>query len=168
MPTETLFRSIELFFHYPSAESLDDLKAICLENRPMHVLLKLQYKINKTDSLYFNYLELYDFKSEYANMLVEKFEGTVAKLVIAYGICRNFTTNGVKESVKHMEETANSIITLIRKQRKDVPNLLTSEIIHRHLDKITVPGCFNEAVTDWVDHYNYGISCPHKATVSVC
>ena len=101
-------------------------------------------------------------------MLMKQFEGIVAKLVIAHGICRNFTANGNGETAKHVSEVAISTINLIRKQRKEVPNLLTPDIVLHHLSTLRVPHCFDKAAKDWVKNYDYAVVCTHKATVSLC
>ena len=166
MPTHTLFRSIELFFHHPSKSSLDNMKAICNQNRIMKILLDFQYHLNKTDSVYMKYLRLFDFRSEHANILVKKFEGTVAKLVIAHGACRAFLANDMSESVKHMKETALSLITSIRNQRKEAPNMLTPEIIIHHLSDLSVSDCFDKQIAGLVESYDTYLLCPEKVTVS--
>ena len=98
---------------------------------------------------------------------MKQFEGIVAKLVIAHGICRNFTTNGSSGTAKHVSEVAISTINLIRKQRKEVPNLLTPDIILHHLSTVNVPHCFDKAANDWIKNYDYAVVCSHKATVSL-
>lgn len=165
MPTHTLFRSIEIFFHNQSETSLTDMKQICVQNHPLSVLLNFQYKLEKEDSTYYKHLKLFNFKSEYANLFVKKFEGVVSKLMFSYAFCQVFLTNNTIQSVKHMEQATESVLTLIWKQRKEVPNMIPPESIRRHIIESNAEKCSEEAQF-LVDKCDIELYCPVPAGVS--
>ena len=174
MPTHVLFRSIEIFFRHPSEKSLADAKAVCSHNHPLNILLRFEYKLNKTDSIYYKsdsiyyeYLKLFNFKSEYANLLVKQFERIVNKLIFAYGFCYTFVMNNTTHSIKHMGETARSVLTLIREQRKEVPNKLTPDIISRYVSELVMMKCSAEAPHTLNNNYQKPLICASHDLVIV-
>lgn len=166
MPTYALSCFIEHFFHYPSERTLADVKRICNQNHPLEILIKFKFQLNRNDSTYYKHLRLFDFKSQYANLLMEKFEAIVAQLIMAHGICRSFSTNSIEKVTLNVEQIASSIIRMIREQRKEVPNMLTPKMILRHLSGIDKPECFEEEALPWEKKYNTKVLCPGTAAVS--
>lgn len=164
--TELLFHTIELFVQYQSKSFLDDLKKVCNKYNPTNILLNFQHKLNKTDSIYFKYVKLLDFKSEYANLIMRNFEKNVVKLVFSHAVCRTLSTTNPENTLKNMSETAASVIMLIRDQRREVPNMLTPKIIHHHIRKLAMPECFAEAAENFVENIEMSITCPDTMSVS--
>ena len=165
MPTYALFNSIDLFFRHPSKSSFNDMKTICNQNHPMKILLSFQYKLNKTDSTYYKHLKLFDFKSDFANLLKKKFEGVLSKLMFCYLCCQAISTKNTGDPMKHMEETANSILTLIREQRREVPNMLTPEIIIHHLHGLITENYYAD-VAYFLNECKIERNCSSPAAVS--
>ena len=93
---------------------------------------------------------------------MENIDTTIAKLLFSYEVCHAFSTNSNEGSTEHVEKTAHSIINLIREQRKEVPNLLTGEHVHQHLQILSIPKCETTAQhpkTAWIpDYRNISVS----------
>lgn len=143
------------------------MKWLCYLHNPLSMLMYLRDELNGENSIYYEYLEIFNFKSKYANLLMKRFQGNVIKLVILYGLCPNLVTGKTKEITKDVEDIATSILTLIQEQRKEVPNMLTSETIIKHFSDFKMPTCFSEETADFINYLDINIICSHKEDVSI-
>ena len=72
---------------------------------------------------------------------MKELQNTVAKLVVFCRLCRVFVTYDSTRFIEDIKEKAHSIMELIHKQRKEVPNLLNSKIIYKHIMNLSIPYC---------------------------
>ena len=166
MPTHALCHAIELYTHHQTESFLRDMEKQCEKHPPFSILLQLKLQLDRPDSIYYKYLELANFNSDPANMFMKEFEGIVIELMLFHGVCQSFFHNNTDYSTDHIRNETETILTLIQKQRKEVPNLLTSEIIIRHLSGIRMTKCYEEIAVPSLQIYEPVIDCPENAVVS--
>lgn len=139
------------------------MKKICEKYPPLDILLSFRSELDKPKSIYYKYLDLANFKSEPANFVMKKFEGIATKLMLFHEICRNFSMPSIDESAEHVK-VAQSILTLVRKQRKEVPNIIPPESIRRHISESNTEKCSEAQFL--VDECILELRCPVPAGVS--
>ena len=132
MKTDALFNSIESFFHNSSEIFFEDMKDICAVNQPFEILINLKTKLEDKDSSYISQLKALGWKSKAASDIMKAIHGTLGKLVISYGFCKGSTKN-IKGTPNHIMEIVNSTLDILKQQRKEVPNMLPSEVIQGYL-----------------------------------
>ena len=160
-----MFHATELHFRFQTESSLADMKTICTKHPPFSILLSLRAQLDRSDSIYYKYLDLANFKSEPANLFLRKFEIMTTQLMLFHGICWSFLKDGANEPAEHVQEVAQSILKLLQNQRKEVPNMLSPEIIHRHISESYTEICFEEAQF-LLNKCDVNTHCPVPAGVS--
>src|SRR5690606_32843426 len=105
------------------------------------------------------------YKSKPANQIMVKFQAIAVQLMFSHDICSEFLTNNTENSRKYVKEVTESILKLIVKQRKEVPNMLTPDMIVKHIRDAPIRNCSDEA-RFFVESCHTELYCPAPVNVS--
>ena len=165
IPTHRLFHMTKKFFKNLTQGTFNDLKGTCDKNDPHMILTDLKHHLEDKPSIYFKRLKIYNFTSYYAEELMKNINGTLIKLVLSYGSCRALKKRHHRGSIESFQETVNSIVKLIEKQRREVPNMLTADHVRQHLQALSIPKCER---SHRAKDFHWHFDCKYYSSVSFC
>ena len=94
---------------------------------------------------------------------MKNINGILSKLVFSYGSCRALKEPENKGSIESFQEVVNENVGLIRRQRKEVPNILTADHVRQHLQSISLPECER---SEQSKDFHWYFECKHYSSVS--